>query len=71
MATHPNLVKRKIPFLILANKQDCENAINEMDLRKYIFLDKLKTLNELEYLVQDTVGITGFNVSQSMKIFEF
>ena len=36
MATHPNLEKRKIPFLILANKQDDDSAINEMDLRKYI-----------------------------------
>ena len=36
MANHPNLVKRKIPFLILANKQDDDSAINEIDLRKYI-----------------------------------
>jgi signal recognition particle receptor subunit beta len=36
MASHPNLEKRKIPFLILANKQDDDSAINEMDLRKYI-----------------------------------
>ena len=63
MATHPNLVKRKIPFVILANKQDDDSAIDEMDLRKCIQLDKLKTLNELEYLVKDTVGITGYNIS--------
>ena len=36
MATHPNLIKRKIPFLILANKQDDDQAINEVDLRKYV-----------------------------------
>ena len=39
MANHPNLVKRKIPFLILANKQDDDSAINEIDLRKYIHMD--------------------------------
>ena len=32
MATHHNLEKRKIPFLILANKQDDDSAINEINV---------------------------------------
>ena len=42
MARHPNLINRKIPFIILANKQDEDDSIDSEQLRRFIQLDKLK-----------------------------
>ena len=35
MARHPGLQNRNIPFLILANKQDLEDSVDESELRKF------------------------------------
>ena len=52
MARHPGLADRKIPFLICANKQDHPDAIDDNTLRKFIQLDKLKSMNEMKYDVK-------------------
>ena len=70
MARHPCLVDRKIPFIILANKSDCPEAIDEAELRKVLQLDKLKSMNQLKYDVKQTIGITGYGVEKCMKAFE-
>ena len=36
MARHQGLADRDIPFLILANKQDSEEAVEEKELTKFI-----------------------------------
>ena len=39
MARHPGLRERNIPFIILANKQDLEDSIDEVVLRKILQID--------------------------------
>ena len=70
MARHPSLVDRKIPFIIMANKNDCPDAIEEGELRKIIQLDKLKSISSLKYDVKTTIGIKGEGVEKCMKAFE-
>ena len=36
MATHPSLVKRKIPMIVLCNKTDQPDAIHHKDLEKFV-----------------------------------
>jgi signal recognition particle receptor subunit beta len=36
MAKHPGLRDRSIPFVILANKQDLEDSVDELMLRKVL-----------------------------------
>ena len=69
MAMHPNLKKRNIPFIIIANKQDMPNAADDNDLRKYFQLDYLKTLNDLEYDVKSTTALKGHGVDKCFKHF--
>ena len=70
MARHPSLVDRKIPFLILANKNDSPDAIEEGELRKIVQLDKLKSISTMKYDVKTTIGISGEGVEKCIKAFE-
>ena len=70
MARHPSLVDRKIPFLILANKNDSPDAIEEGELRKIVQLDKLKSISTMKYDVKTTIGIRGEGVEKCIKAFE-
>ena len=70
MARHQGLTGRDIPFLVLNNKSDLEDAIDEKELTKFIELDKLKTMNDLRYTVLSVTGITGEGVDKAMKFFE-
>ena len=36
MARHPGLANRNIPFVILGNKADCEDSVDEKELTKFI-----------------------------------
>ena len=36
LARHPGLARRAIPVVIMANKQDAEGAVDELQLRKII-----------------------------------
>lgn len=56
---HPGLRDREIPFVILANKQDLDDAVDELMLRKVLQVDQLKTLNNMKYYVKNTIGISG------------
>lgn len=64
MAKHPGLRERNIPFVILANKQDKEEALDELMLRKVLQVDQLKTLNNIKYFVKNTIGISGQGISE-------
>ena len=64
IARHPGLKGRSIPFVILANKQDDDNALDEVKLRRVIQLDRLKTMNDLKYYVKNTTGITGSGINE-------
>jgi len=39
MAKHPGLSQREIPFVILANKQDLDDSVDELILRKILQVD--------------------------------
>ena len=68
MARHPCLKDRKIPFLILANKEDMgKKCIDTEVLRNYLQLDTLKTMTKMKYDVKETSGLTGSNVGWVMK----
>jgi GTPase SAR1 family protein len=59
MARHPGLQGRRIPFIICGNKQDDDNALKERQLRRVLQVDRLKTMNDLKYMVHLTTGING------------
>ena len=70
MARHPGLAGRKIPFVIMANKQDMEDSVDDLELTKFIQIDKLKVMNDLIYSVKPVIGLSGYNVDKSFKFFE-
>lgn len=70
MARHPGLVRRDIPFIILANKQDSPDSIDEVKLRKILQVDRLKIMNELRYYVKNTTGRAGTGISEAFQMFE-
>lgn len=59
MAKHPLLRHRDIPFVVLANKQDLFNRVEEDDLRKIIQVDMLKSISTMQFYVKNTIGVTG------------
>eukprot|EP00347_Sterkiella_histriomuscorum_P012090 403369929 len=70
IAKHPGLRDREIPFVILANKQDLEDSVDELLLRKILQVDQLKTLNSMRYFVKNIIGVTGQGVSECFQMFE-
>jgi len=70
MARHPGLQGRNIPFVILANKQDDDAAIDEIKLRRVLQVDRLKTMNDLKYFIKNTIGMTGAGISECFQMFE-
>lgn len=70
MARHPGLVDRDIPFIILANKQDKDDAIDEKEITKYLQLDNLKSISKLKYKVLDCTGLAkDGGVDHAFKLF--
>ena len=59
MVKHPLLRSRDIPFVVLANKQDLPNRVEEDDLRKIIQVDMLKSISSLQIYVKNTIGMSG------------
>ena len=45
MAKHPGLAKREIPFVILGNKNDLNDAVDAKSLEKFLNVDNLKKIN--------------------------
>ena len=70
MARHPGLQGRRIPFIICGNKQDEESALSERQLRRVLQVDRLKTMNDLKYMVHSTAGITGQGVNEVFSMLE-
>lgn len=70
MARHPGLQGRRIPFVICGNKQDNENALGEVKLRRALQVDRLKTMNDMKYIVQSTIGLTGAGINECFGIIE-
>ena len=72
MARHPNLLHRKIPFQIVANKQDCPNPMQDIELGDALGIEKLKNIanNELIYDVKESTALTGQGVQESLKFID-
>ncbi|CDW87057.1 adp-ribosylation factor-like protein 6 [Stylonychia lemnae] len=70
IAKHPSLNQREIPFIILANKQDQPDSVDELMLRKILQVDTLKTMNSMRYFVKNVIGITGQGISECFQMFE-
>ena len=45
MVRHPALADRSIPIVILSNKQDLPNKVDELQLRQILQVERLKVLN--------------------------
>ena len=59
MARHPGLINRQIPLIILSNKQDLPDKVDELQLRQILQVERLKNLNQsIKFYVKDTIGIT-------------
>ena len=59
MARHPGLSGRQIPFIILSNKQDVSEKVDEVSLRQILQVERLKNLNQsMRFSVKDTIGLT-------------
>ena len=59
MAKHPLLRHRDIPFVVLANKQDLPDRVEEDDLRKIVQIDMLKSISSMQFYVKNTIGKWG------------
>ena len=70
MAKHPLLRGREIPFVVLANKQDHLDRVDEEDLRKIIQVDLLKSISKLQFYVKNTIGKLGTGVNECFQMFE-
>ena len=72
MARHPNLLNRKIPFQIVANKQDLDGALQDTELHEALGIDKLKNIanNELIYAIKEATALKGYGVRESLKFIE-
>ena len=58
MARHPGLAGREIPLVILSNKQDLNDKVDELQLRQILQIERLKVLNQsIKFQVKDTIGI--------------
>ena len=57
MARHPGLSGREIPLVILSNKQDLNDKVDELQLRQILQVERLKALNQsIKFSVKDTIG---------------
>ena len=71
LARHPGLRRRSIPVIILGNKKDENDAISEIELRKVMKLDTLKSLNpDLIWFIKMTAGKSGQGVADAFITFE-
>ena len=70
MAKHPLLKGREIPFVIVANKQDHPDHVDEEDLRKIIQVDLLKSVSKMSFFVKNAIGKHGVGVSECFQMFE-
>ena len=65
MTRHPALANREIPLVILSNKQDLVEKVDELKLRQILQVERLKVLNQdLRFYVKDTIGIEGSGVNE-------
>ena len=52
--------------MILANKQDAPNAVDDIKMRKVLQLDRLKAMNpDLTFYVKGTTGRTGQGIGEA------
>ncbi|TNV75364.1 hypothetical protein FGO68_gene13769 [Halteria grandinella] len=70
IAKHPLLRTRSIPFVVLANKQDHPDRVEEDDIRKILQVDLLKGMTQMQFYVKNTIGRTGQGVSECFQMFE-
>lgn len=65
MARHPALSDREIPLVILSNKQDLQDKVDELQLRQILQVERLKVLNQdLRIYVKDTIGIENSGINE-------
>ena len=72
MARHPNLLHRKIPFQIVANKQDIANVLQDTELHDALGIDKLKNIAncELIFAIKEATALKGYGVRECLKFIE-
>ena len=71
MARHPCLAHRDIPLVILSNKQDNEDKVDELQLRQILQIERLKMVNQnIRFHVKDTIGIQGIGINECFQMFE-
>jgi len=66
----PFLKERRIPFVIVANKQDKLQAYDEMHLRKFLGIDKMKHRNKLLFSIKGTIATNGTGLNECFQFFE-
>ncbi len=57
-------------MVVLANKQDSADRVEEEDLRKIFQVDLLKSTSRLRFFVKNTIGRTGQGISECFSLFE-
>ena len=71
MARHPGLYGRQIPLIILSNKQDLAEKVDEVTLRQILQVERLKNLNtSMRFYVKDTIGLTCQGINECFQMFE-
>ena len=70
VVTHPLLRDREIPFIVLANKQDRADRLDEDDLKKVIQVEKLITSTKMQIFCKNTIGASGSGVGECFQTFE-
>ena len=66
---HPDLAKRRIPFLIIFNKQDKEGAYTIAQLEKSHGIDKLKGKTRMKIGIRGTKAREGKEFGDCLSFF--
>lgn len=66
---HPDLVNRKIPLVIILNKQDKENAFRKPEIKEFLKLDKLKMSTKMQVTIRECKGKDGIGFAECLSFF--
>ncbi len=69
LVEHPDLKYRKIPLVIILNKQDKENAFHKAELRDFLGLEKLKTQTKMSITIRECKGKEGAGFNECLSYF--
>ena len=66
---HPDLANRKIPFVIILNKQDKENAFRKDELKEFLKIEKVKALTKMVVSIRECRGKEGAGFTECLSFF--